>query len=137
MTRCTGLNILLNLQGNDLIEKPIKELRKEIRINCELNGIANVKELTQLLSKERRRLNKTIYSSQERRRNDCKSKRNETDIESLQNLVITLRKEKAMLLEEINVYENEMENPPDFTDSFFLMRDFFPQETLSILDSVQ
>ena len=133
MSRFTILNFLLNLQGNDLIEKSIKDLREKLQVNCELRGY-NVKEVTQLLSDERRRVKKVRYSKQERRRNDHKSRLDELDIESLRDSRIQLRNEKIKLTKEIRFYKHAIYEEPKQIDFFDPMELIFSQETLRILN---
>ncbi|KAI6657205.1 hypothetical protein LOD99_11194 [Oopsacas minuta] len=108
MSRYLMLNKLLGLDRNDLIRRPIKDLRRELKANCYFYGIHNVKELSLLLSKERRREKKVIYSYQERQRIENKSKNNEGEIETLEELKLTLINEKIRLQEEISFYQNEI-----------------------------
>lgn len=109
MSRFPLLNTLLNLNGNDLISKPIKELRQHLKANCEYYGVYNAKELSKLLSKERRREKKVIYSFQERKRLDNTFKNNEEDLSELKEIASTLQEEKTTLLEEIAFYQNEID----------------------------
>ena len=134
MSRFPLLNTLLNLNGNDLISKPIKELRKDLKANCDYYGIYNAKELSKLLSKERRREKKVIYSYQERKRLDNKFKNNEMDLSEMKEMALSLQKEKSILLEEINFYQDEISQTYDLDLKLEYLEFLLPKEILEMLD---
>ena len=134
MSRFPMLNTLLNLNGNDLISKPIKDLRKDLKANCEYYGIYNAKELCKLLSKERRREKKVIYSYQERKRLDSKLRNNEMDLGEMKQIALSLQEEKSILLDEITYYQNEINHSCDLDMTLEYLDILLPKEILEMLN---
>ena len=132
------LNILLELEGKDLIAQPIKDLRKKLKDSCELYGIDDVKEINSLLSKERRREKKAIYSAQERERNDCKYKNIEIDLGNLEEDAQELRGERLKLINEINYYQKQMNDLRNESDivccSYADQLDMLSKDILELLE---
>lgn len=94
-------------QGSSLTNSPIAYLRKELRDDCLQKGVS-VKEVTALLSKERRRSKKVLYSAGERKRNKEQLDKTRTEMRSLLEEKDCLRREKYQLCWELEYYHSEM-----------------------------
>ena len=93
--------------GSSLTNSPITFLRKELRDDCLKNGVS-VKEVTALLSKERRRSKKVIYSAGERKRNREQVEKTKIEMRSLLEEKDCLRREKFELTLQLNYYHREI-----------------------------
>ena len=104
----TSLNIFNNFikqRVNTLVQTPIKTLRKELREECLKKGTPDVKELSSLLSRERRRSKKVLYSADERRRNKKLMRSITTDVRSMLIEADSLREEISALEYEVMFYK--------------------------------
>ena len=110
----------IRLEGNGLTSRPIKQLRRELRENCSRLGIENVKELSKLLSRERRRGKKVKYSSEERKRNSSFMRTIEWEVSRMVEELDRLNQEKCDLEREIEFYKQELSKNETTEESEYL-----------------
>ena len=107
----TSLNVYKNFikqSANTLTRTPIKTLRKELKEDCLKYGCPDVKQMSSLLSRERRRCKKVLYSADERSRNKHVLSKITTDLQRMLMEAESLKMEKFALESDLIFYKTAL-----------------------------
>ena len=104
----TSMNIFNNFikrREKTLIETPIRSLRQQLKEECVTSGCPDIKYMSSLLSRERRRIKKVIYSKDERKRNKQLLGKITADVRGMLLQAESLKMEKYALENDLIFYK--------------------------------